>query len=114
MPIYEYLCKTCGNRFEVRQNFADDALTECTECGAPVRRVLHPAGVIFKGSGWYINDSRKSESKASNSDGGGEAGDSGAIDKNKAPKDATSSESKSTESKPADSKKEPAATAASD
>src|SRR4051812_23764310 len=57
MPIYEYLCESTGHRFEVRQSFSDDALTECTECGAPVRRVLHPAGVIFKGSGWYINDS---------------------------------------------------------
>jgi putative FmdB family regulatory protein len=60
MPIYEYACSDCGHRFDVRQSWSDDALTVCPECTGAIRRVLHPAGVIFKGSGWYITDSRKS------------------------------------------------------
>ncbi len=65
MPIYEYACTSCGHRFELRQSFSDEPITDCTECGARVRRVLHPAGVIFKGSGWYATDSRKASSSAS-------------------------------------------------
>lgn len=66
MPTYEYEC-TNLHRFEKWQSMKDDALTECLECGAPVRRIMHPAGIIFKGSGWYITDSRKGGS-ASDSD----------------------------------------------
>jgi len=63
MPIYEYECKSCGKRFEKVQPITAEPLTECVNCGkGPVRRVIHPAGVIFKGSGWYITDSRKSSS----------------------------------------------------
>jgi putative FmdB family regulatory protein len=60
MPIYEYECSTCKHRFERFQRFSDAALTECPECGAAVHRVIHAAGIVFKGSGWYITDSRKS------------------------------------------------------
>lgn len=59
MPTYEYACSSCGHRFDVRQGFNDDPINDCPKCGASVRRVLYPAGVIFKGSGWYITDSRK-------------------------------------------------------
>src|SRR5205823_296612 len=60
MPIYEYECKNCGKRFEKMQSITAEPLTECMICGGgPVRRVLHPVGVIFKGSGWYITDSKK-------------------------------------------------------
>jgi putative FmdB family regulatory protein len=60
MPIYEYECKNCGKRFEKMQSITAEPLTECANCGGgPVRRVLHPVGVIFKGSGWYITDSKK-------------------------------------------------------
>lgn len=59
MPTYEYLCRTCGHHFERVQRFADAPLTECPQCSGEVRRVIHPAGIVFKGSGWYITDSRK-------------------------------------------------------
>src|SRR6516225_7258865 len=49
MPTYEYLCQACGTRFEVWQKMSDDALTTCQACGGPVRRVLYPAGIVFKG-----------------------------------------------------------------
>lgn len=101
MPIYEYVCTSCGHRFETRQSFSDEPVADCPECGAPVRRVLHPAGVIFKGSGWYKTDSRKSDQKAASSDSS--TSENGSGDKK--------SESPSSESK---SKKEPAAKPASD
>jgi putative FmdB family regulatory protein len=60
MPIYEYECEECGNRFEKMQPITAEPLKECPHCGKPsIRRVFHPVGVIFKGSGWYITDSRK-------------------------------------------------------
>lgn len=59
MPTYVYACDACGKQFEQFQSFKDDPLTDC-RCGqsGKVRRVIQPAGVVFKGSGWYINDSR--------------------------------------------------------
>ncbi|MBL8127769.1 MAG: FmdB family transcriptional regulator [Chloroflexia bacterium] len=60
MPTYSYHCDTGDHDFDIVQRFADDALTVCPECGGSVRRVIQPVGVVFKGSGWYINDSRKS------------------------------------------------------
>jgi putative FmdB family regulatory protein len=62
MPTYSYHCDTCGHDFEAVQRFADDALTECPQCGSPIRRVIQPVGVVFKGSGWYITDSRPKSS----------------------------------------------------
>jgi putative FmdB family regulatory protein len=58
MPNYVYRGTDCQHEFEVYQSFAEDPLTDCTECGQPVRRVFHPAGLVFKGSGWYVTDSR--------------------------------------------------------
>ncbi len=64
MPTYEYACETCNHVFEIRQRFSDEPISTCPECGAFVRRVLHPAGVIFKGSGFYLTDNRKSKNPA--------------------------------------------------
>ncbi len=59
MPIYEYECAHCGQRFDKLQPVTAERLTECVLCGqGPVRRVIQPVGVIFKGSGWYATDSR--------------------------------------------------------
>jgi len=55
MPIYEYRCKK-GHTLEVMQRMADDPLSKCTTCGAPVQRVFHPVAVHFKGSGFYNTD----------------------------------------------------------
>jgi|SRR5581483_12278620 len=74
MPIYEYECSACRNRFERSQRFSDPPVTECPECGGPVRRVLFPAGIVFKGSGWYITDSRTSKGGESTSDSGSSDG----------------------------------------
>lgn len=58
MPTYQYVCTACGHDFEAVQSFSDDALTECPECGGPVRKKFGAVGVVFKGSGFYRTDSR--------------------------------------------------------
>lgn len=68
MPTYEYVCRSCGTHVEVFQHFNDPPLTECGVCGGPLRKVFHPAGILFKGSGFYATDSRRRS--ASTSDGG--------------------------------------------
>ncbi len=87
MPTYQYACTNPEGKheFEVVQSFSDAPVSECPECGAPVRKVYGSVGVVFKGSGFYRTDSRKSStagepasststgSGSSSSDGGGSA-----------------------------------------
>ena len=64
MPIYEYGCPN-GHRFEVIQKFDDAPVDVCTECGAPVQRLISSPAIQFKGSGWYITDyARKGDSSS--------------------------------------------------
>lgn len=58
MPTYEYKCRQCHTRLEAVQAFSDSPLTECPSCGGPLRKVFSTVGVVFKGSGFYRNDSR--------------------------------------------------------
>ena len=63
MPTYEYECRSCSHSFEAFQSMSEDPLSSCPECGGPVRRLIGGGtGIIFKGSGFYVNDSRKSSS----------------------------------------------------
>jgi putative FmdB family regulatory protein len=63
MPTYEYECSSCGKRHDVFQSMSDLPLTTCPSCGQRVKRRIHGGtGVIFKGQGFYKNDSRKSSS----------------------------------------------------
>lgn len=64
MPTYAYRCTDCSHEFDTVQRFSDEPIKDCPVCGSPVRRVIQPVGVVFKGSGWYINDSRKSTSES--------------------------------------------------
>ena len=66
MPTYEYECQECGHRFEVFQRIADDPISACGKCSGKVRKVILPVGILFKGSGFYVNDYRKPESKGGN------------------------------------------------
>lgn len=71
MPVYEYVCKQCGNHTEVSQSFKDEPLTVCPVCGGPLRKVFNSIGIVLKGSGFYRTDSRlpaKSEKKADKAD----------------------------------------------
>jgi putative FmdB family regulatory protein len=56
MPTYEYQCKSCDHRFETWQKMTDEPLTVCPQCHGTIRRVLFPAGIVFKGSGFYKTD----------------------------------------------------------
>jgi len=68
MPIYVYECETCGMTFERRQPMTAAPLTDCPECDGRVHRVMQPVGVVFKGSGFYVTDNRKSSGKDAPSD----------------------------------------------
>ncbi|MCX7026155.1 MAG: zinc ribbon domain-containing protein [Spirochaetes bacterium] len=66
MPTYEYECRSCQHRFEKFQSMSDDPIRVCPACGGSVRRVIGGGmGVIFKGSGFYITDSKKTSAAAS-------------------------------------------------
>ena len=74
MPTYQYSCTECGHFFETFQNFSDDSLTTCPECGGRLRKVFNAVGVVFKGSGFYRNDSRKADTESAPSTNGSEKG----------------------------------------
>ncbi|MFJ9868399.1 FmdB family zinc ribbon protein [Streptomyces sp. NPDC101165] len=65
MPTYQYQCTECGEGLEAVQKFTDDALTECPNCGGRLKKVFSAVGIVFKGSGFYRNDSRGSTSSSS-------------------------------------------------
>ena len=56
MPRYDYECDTCHHVFELRQSFDSEPVTDCLKCGNTSRRKFHAVPVVFKGSGWYVND----------------------------------------------------------
>ncbi|MEJ8669774.1 FmdB family zinc ribbon protein [Streptomyces sp. NBC_01614] len=65
MPTYQYQCTECGEGLEAVQKFTDDALTECPDCQGRLKKVFSAVGIVFKGSGFYRNDSRGSSSSSS-------------------------------------------------
>ena len=80
MPIYGYECTQCGHQLEVLQSVSDAPLQSCPECMGPLRKLLYPVGVIFKGSGFYSTD-YKSSSNGRSSGGSAEgSGDGGSGD----------------------------------
>jgi putative FmdB family regulatory protein len=66
VPTYSYACTDCDDRFDAVQTFSDDALTTCTKCDGRLRKLFNSVGVVFKGSGFYRNDSRDSSKSSSN------------------------------------------------
>jgi putative FmdB family regulatory protein len=69
MPTYEYECGACNYRFELRQGFDDEPQAMCPQCRGKARRVFHPAPIIYKGSGFYVTDSRKNSTPEKGSSG---------------------------------------------
>ena len=61
MPTYGYRCADCDHTFEVFQRITDEPVAACEKCGGPVKRVVFPVGIVFKGSGFHVNDYRKPE-----------------------------------------------------
>ena len=95
MPTYEYRCAKCGEELEVYQTFAEKPLTKHKECGGKLARVLSPAGIVLKGSGFYKTDNRSS-SKRSDASGVSKSSDSnGDSSKSESPKSDSKTESKS-------------------
>ena len=97
MPLYSYKCILNEHFFEVRQSFADDPIKECPECGAETRKVISSVGVVFKGSGFYVTDSRKN-GRRNGSSATVDSGKSGANE-SKGKVDAGTSDSDSKSSK---------------
>jgi putative FmdB family regulatory protein len=86
MPTYQYACTECGHSFEQFQSFSEDALTVCPVCDGKLRKLFNAVGVVFKGSGFYRNDSRSTTtsstpattgSSTSSSDSGSSSSTSG-------------------------------------
>jgi putative FmdB family regulatory protein len=97
MPRYEYKCEGCGEIFELQQKFADEPLTIHDKCGARVERIISAPALMFKGSGFYVNDYAKG-----GSNGGSKKSDSDSKSDSEPAADTTAkSETKTTESKPA-------------
>ncbi|WP_438293374.1 FmdB family zinc ribbon protein [Streptomyces sp. HUAS TT7] len=65
MPTYQYQCTECGEGLEAVQKFTDDALTVCPNCDGRLKKVFSAVGIVFKGSGFYRNDSRGASSSSS-------------------------------------------------
>ncbi len=107
MPIYEYKCEN-RHVFDVLQKMSEDPLTQCVECGAPVRKVLQPVGISFKGSGFYSTDynnkkgpkTEPKEAAATSSSNSSSSDSSSSDSSNGSSESGGSSDSKSTEKKP--------------
>jgi putative FmdB family regulatory protein len=80
MPTYQYACTSpeCANRFEVVQAFTDPAVSQCPICAEPVRKVYGSVGVVFKGAGFYLTDSRSEKARNSGDGAGTKKEDAGA------------------------------------
>ena len=63
MPIYDYECDICHHCFEKKQRFDEEPVASCPECEGTAHRVIHSVPIIFKGSGFYVTDHRKSDVK---------------------------------------------------
>lgn len=106
MPTYEYQCDHCGHTFSAQRRFGDPPLERCPQCGARPRKLVSTPAIVFKGSGWHINDYRKKSSESAGTagdgakeakpseggekGGGSKGGDKGAASKDAASKDAPS------------------------
>jgi putative FmdB family regulatory protein len=94
MPLYEYQCDACGNRFEKIQRFSDPPADVCPACGGSVRKLLSSPAIQFKGSGWYITDyAKKTASDTTSASTAKESADKGQT--------AAKSDSKDTSAAPA-------------
>jgi putative FmdB family regulatory protein len=114
MPTYEYQCIACGHHFEKFQSFSAEPLKSCPVCGEPIKKVISPAGIIFKGSGWYITDSKKANAAtpatvSAEKKNGHDKAASGSEGTEAKPAESSSTEPKPAASKPAEVKSSEAA-----
>jgi putative FmdB family regulatory protein len=102
VPTYSYACTECDNRFDAVQAFSDDALTTCEKCSGRLRKLFGSVGVVFKGSGFYRNDSRESTKSSSN---GSAKSNSSSSSEGSSSSDTSSSSEKSSSSSSSSSEK---------
>jgi putative FmdB family regulatory protein len=100
MPTYEYVCRDCGHHLEVVQSFTDEPLQTCQRCQGQLRKVFSAAGIIFKGSGYYVTDTRakaRSGAKSASSDADGSTAEksSGSSESSGSSSETSATESKS-------------------
>ncbi|WP_406861441.1 FmdB family zinc ribbon protein [Streptomyces sp. HUAS MG47] len=98
MPTYQYQCTACGEGLEAVQKFTDDALTECPNCKGRLKKVFSAVGIVFKGSGFYRNDSRGSSSSSSPASSKSSSSTSSTSSSDSKPAASTSSSSSSSSS----------------
>ena len=74
MPLYEYQCEDCGERFERIRKFSDPPLDErCPKCGGPIRKLISSPAIQFKGKGWYVTDYAKTTAGSADSEASADA-----------------------------------------
>lgn len=96
MPLYEYLCDSCGRTSEILQRLSEPPITVCPHCGGPVRKMPSAPAFQFKGSGWYVTDyAKKSGSEAGGAGGAPKSGPAAAGESSSSPGGATDSASSS-------------------
>jgi len=91
LPLYEYQCASCGQSVEKRHGFDDKMTDKCEHCGGELKRTFSATGIVFKGSGFYVTDSRKASGSSGSTSSSGSAGSTSSAEKKP---DSTSSESK--------------------
>src|SRR5438270_12719076 len=98
MPTYQYACTApdCGNQFELVQSFTDPAASSCPVCGGPVRKVFSAVGVVFKGSGFYRNDSRAASSSSDTGSSSSSSSSSGSSSSSSSSEKSSTSDAKPT------------------
>ena len=105
MPTYSYACTQCDNRFDIVQSFSDNSLTECPQCAGKLRKLFNSVGIVFKGSGFYRNDSRSTSTSSEPSSS------SDSSTKKESTSTSSSSESSSSSSSSSSTSSTPAAAA---
>ena len=104
MPLYEYECESCNNRFEKIRKYSDPPLDTCPKCGkGPVRKLFSSPAIQFKGTGWYVTDYAKKSSTDAGQTGGGTNDSSKKSDKNESSSKSDKNESSSKSDSPTSS-----------
>jgi putative FmdB family regulatory protein len=99
VPTYSYACTECDNRFDAVQAFTEDALTTCPQCSGRLRKLFNSVGVVFKGSGFYRNDSREASKSTVPSDSGSSSGSEKPSGSDKTGSDKTGSDKTGSDNK---------------
>lgn len=106
MPLYEYECEACGNRFERIQKFSDPLVDTCPLCNGHVKKLLSSPAIQFKGSGWYITDYAKKSSTDAGKGGSTKSDSSSTSSSDSAPSDTSKTDSSKTDASKTSVKKD--------